>query len=602
MRNRSGIFHYAFVITQLILIHLWTSLLQDTDAYRSVYILCGICSALCLFDNAVYHSNIQSLRRPRLGRMILSLSAVFSFLVILANYSVFLRYRNVEMIGVARNIILNVFHCCMTFLGGIIVFANIILFVFCHIVEEYPRPVISSKSTLKIFWISFALFVAVFSANLFLLEYPGNLSPDSINQIRQIQTGQYLSAHPFWHSMVIKLLVSLGMALFEDMNAAVALFSMCQIIFVALSFSCVLVTMYQAGMPTWCVAAAFCAYCFQPYNIALSITMWKDVPFSIAAMLMAVGLYRSICRLGKHQWVNETIFAVGSSLLCLMRTNGILTYGISCVFIGIALWKHHKKLVAILASVLVVCGILSGPVASAVTVDDRDHLESFAIPIQQVARVIYDGCELTEEQYELLDRIIDVEKVSEEYKDWLTDPIKELIRDKDSDYFNNNLKLYGKLWLELGMEYPWEYLKAWIDQTKGYWNGGYDYFQYSESMYENEFGLEKRDDANPILVRVKYVLFGMVRFSALFEPLNSIGLHVWAMFLCMVINIYRKRMEYLMCIPSLVIIAGLILCTPVYSEFRYAYAVFLCLPLILVATILPYPIQETLSERKQNDD
>ena len=52
-----------------------------------------------------------------------------------------------------------------------------------------------------------------------------------------------------------------------------------------------------------------------------------------------------------------------------------------------------------------------------------------------------------------------------------------------------------------------------------------------------------------------------------------------------VINILKKKKEFLLSIPLLVLIAGLWLGTPVYSEFRYAYPMFVSLPLILAVTI-----------------
>ena len=72
---------------------------------------------------------------------------------------------------------------------------------------------------------------------------------------------------------------------------------------------------------------------------------------------------------------------------------------------------------------------------------------------------------------------------------------------------------------------------------------------------------------------------------AFLQPLTSIGLHVWALVSCTVINILKKKKEFLLSIPLVVLIAGLWMGTPVYSEFRYAYPMFVSLPLILAVTI-----------------
>ena len=47
----------------------------------------------------------------------------------------------------------------------------------------------------------------------------------------------------------------------------------------------------------------------------------------------------------------------------------------------------------------------------------------------------------------------------------------------------------------------------------------------------------------------------------------------------------KKKEEFLLSIPLLVLIFGLWLGTPVYSEFRYAYPMFVAMPLILAVTL-----------------
>ena len=69
------------------------------------------------------------------------------------------------------------------------------------------------------------------------------------------------------------------------------------------------------------------------------------------------------------------------------------------------------------------------------------------------------------------------------------------------------------------------------------------------------------------------------------QPFVSIGLHVWALVVCTLINAMKKREEFLLGIPLLVLVVCLWLGTPVYSEFRYAYPFILGMPLILGVTV-----------------
>ena len=70
----------------------------------------------------------------------------------------------------------------------------------------------------------------------------------------------------------------------------------------------------------------------------------------------------------------------------------------------------------------------------------------------------------------------------------------------------------------------------------------------------------------------------------MFKPLVSIGRHVWGLIVCVLVNFLKKRQEAFLGIPVLVLVIGLWLGTPVYAEFRYAYPLFLTMPLIGCAT------------------
>lgn len=128
-------------------------------------------------------------------------------------------------------------------------------------------------------------------------------------------------------------------------------------------------------------------------------------------------------------------------------------------------------------------------------------------------------------------------------------------------------------------------MKAWVHQTKGYWNGGYGgYGMYSETVIDNPYGVYKSGGNNLIAILFR-LYFGLSRHVIFFEPLHSIGLHVWVTALCCLFNLLMKRKEWVLSVPLLVVVLGLCLGTPVYASFRYAYPVFVCLPLVLGSTM-----------------
>ena len=69
------------------------------------------------------------------------------------------------------------------------------------------------------------------------------------------------------------------------------------------------------------------------------------------------------------------------------------------------------------------------------------------------------------------------------------------------------------------------------------------------------------------------------------QPFTSIGLQVWAIVSCTLVNALKKRRELLLGIPLVVLAAGLWIGTPVYAEFRYAYPFFLAAPFLIAVTV-----------------
>ena len=566
-------------LLQVVFIYAWLTTLSPlsvTDTYYSVYLLCAAAGLLCLFDNY----KRQDTRFAGHSFVIGLFSALFSLAVLLANYPLF------EPLTVLQNLFDGV--CC--FFGGASIAWNIL---HC-LLNRLPLGVETAerKHPRRVFLIVFAAVAAIDLLYLFFYSYPGVLTTDSFTTIQQIMGIEaYNNVMPFWHTVTVQVFLKLGLFLFSDMNAAVALFHTAQILFVATCYAYVLVTMYQAGVPKAFMAAVFAVYAFLPHNIVYSVTLWKDIPFAGAAVLFVTALYRLLKDIGKSKRLNYVSFVAGALGFSLWRTNGWYAFLVATLVMLLLLRKSHKKLLILMAVVLVFCWVLINPVLDALGVGKTNFVEAFAVPMQQIARVVYNDRELTEEETAMLSEIFYLDRVKELYDPQTVDPIKfETFRSNKVDYILENLGAYVRLYLRLGVRYPGDYLKAWIEETKGYWNGGYFFWTYTQKTGENEFGIVQSGGGN-LIARLYAALFRYLEKPEILQPLISIGLHVWIIIACGLVNVLKKRKEFLLTIPLLVLIVGLWLGTPVYSEFRYAYPMILSTPMILAATL--YHKEET---------
>lgn len=541
--------------------------LSATDTYYSVYLLCGLAGMLCMWEQ---------FRNPREcpkghKKWLLGFSALFSLAVVLGNYELF------EPLSVLENLL----DWVLCLAGGVCVGYPIVLWMDTRI----PRQTRISRREHpgRVFWGTFLAVAAVDLTYLFFARYPGVLTTDSLTTLQQLLGDEaYNNMMPFWHTMTVKVFVELGLLIFGDINAAVALFHCAQILFLAACFGYAVKTMYEIGLPRWALMAVFLLFAVQPYNIAYSVTLWKDIPFAGAVLLFVTALYRILKSVGSRNYGPLILGAAGMSL---WRTNGLLAFGVTFLVLALLLRKSQPRLLKVMLGVLVACWFLMYPFLTLLGIGQTHFVEVLSIPLQQIARVITQGRTLTPEQTDLLGQILILDRVAQVYDPLTVDPIKyEAFRYDGQEYFLNHLWEYGKLYLQLGLQYPADYLKAWIDETKGYWNGGYFYWIYTQGIHENVYGLVASYGSNPI-ASLYAALFRYVEKLEILQPFTSIGLQVWAIVSCTLVNALKKRRELLLGIPLVVLAAGLWIGTPVYAEFRYAYPFFLAAPFLIAVAV-----------------
>lgn len=550
-----------YIVTQLIFMLWWLlEYLPKTDSNYVIYIICAIAG----FIGISHKDSVSSKKHKNILRFV---SSVFSIVVVLANWFLFKEC---------------VWAIIPMFIGGYFVAINALNFLYGKLVTyDIPESTIKKMHPECLFGISMLIITVIDCVYLFACAYPGNLSHDSIMQIMQILNNSYSNHHPFYHTMLIKICISIGLNVFGNINAAVAVYSVFQILFMAACFSFAIITLYQLNISLKWIAICFIWYAIMPYHIIYSITMWKDVMFGGGVLLFTVSLFRIWFEIGKNKKFNHVMFVVGCLCFCLLRSNGLISLAIATICMLLIFRGTYKKIYRILLITLGVSCLLTGPVLNYLGVKPTETVEALSIPLQQIARVVVDNEEITDEQKERIDNILDISQISEKYLPYISDPIKILF---DSEYFSEHKREFFELWIELGIEHPETYVKAWIDQTKGYWNGGYSYWIYSHWLQENDFGIERTvvsgNMRNAMVAYSEYL-----QEDSIFGVFSGIGFHVWIVLLLSVLNFFRgDKKKFFLTLPVLCMIGTLLISTPVYSEFRYAYSVFTCVPFLTLMT------------------
>jgi hypothetical protein len=157
----------------------------------------------------------------------------------------------------------------------------------------------------------------VWGANLCLF-WPGFLSYDSCSVWSQALSGRYADMQPVLYSWSMKI----GMVLGNSPGWAVLFYLL---LHAAVAGYC-LSTLQRLGMPAKVCAALSVIYALLPPNAILSITLWKDVPYTALLTLYATWLLQVVVSQGAwlRSWRNRLCLAAAGALIALFRQNGLI--------------------------------------------------------------------------------------------------------------------------------------------------------------------------------------------------------------------------------------------------------------------------------------
>ncbi|MDO4332308.1 MAG: DUF6020 family protein [Eubacteriales bacterium] len=435
----------------------------------------------------------------------------------------------------------------------------------------------------------------------FLYNYPGVMTPDSISQFSQA-TGiiPYSSHHSLIHTLLFQLFYQIGFGLTRDPNAGIAFYIIFQMLTLAAVETAVISLLAKKGLPRLLLYAWILFWGLVPYNAIYAVTMWKDVLFSAFMLLYALVLYQLLTL---PQWNRKEIWKlllllfISGWFTCMLRSNGLYVFVFLLPFTLFVFRRHMKIMLPLQAAILLLALFIKGPVPDYFGVTKPHFTESLSIPLQQVARVVDEGRSLTEEQRTLIEQVVDPDLIPSYYNPVISDPVKALVIYNNADYLSEHKADFFRLWMQLGLTYPRDYIEAFIDQTKGYWYPAPADMRTYEGISPNEVGLAwPHLLRGQIPVKISEILLKLPDLFPVYGILWSIGAFTWLMLFLMAFQfLYGGRRFLLVFLPFLATILTLLLATPVASDMRYAYPLLLGMPLLISTAV---QTSRTVSEKK----
>ena len=435
---------------------------------------------------------------------------------------------------------------------------------------------------------------------LFLINFPGTMTVDSFNQLSQARGLTPLhDHHPWVHTLIIKLFYNIGYSLSNNVTVGIAAFILAQMLLVSLGLGFTAETLASLGSGRMGAVIVIAGFILFPYHAAFTITMWKDILFALGVLIITILLYKELVAGIRPGVADSLLFVLSSLAVCLFRHNGFYAY-ILCALIfafraivnrrssDAYVGKNARTAILTLVSILI-CLIINGPVKSGLNVQNGDFGHELAIPLQQIARVVQLNGDISDEELEELGRVNSIEYIVNNYEPGGADNMIQWLVAGDSDYVKNNKGRFLKLYLSLGLKNPNAYIMAFIDQTKGY----YTTMMPEQTAY---YGILPNGDNLD-----NYPIFGAgvrIKINEILSKLQDV-LPVYAIFyspgaclliLILMIGIEKvrgRRSMLLVFLPQLCLILTVLIATPLVADLRYAYALMLSMPSLIVMVSTP---------------
>ena len=404
-----------------------------------------------------------------------------------------------------------------------------------------------------------------------LIFWPGMMSHDSIVQWRQVMNNDIVDYQPALHTIFIWIITRI--------HSSPAIVAIAQIFILGLSSGWVLKNIYDWGVDIKLIWIASCIIALSPINIVMSITIWKDIPYTAIIVFITGLLFLVIPRGIKKTLLNSKfliLLGILFSIAALLRWNGVII-AFSCIMAITLFTKRLRTAIYPTLTFLFIIIIFKGPIFTLLNIKTSQYI-FYTLPLHHMGAFISNNVSFTDEEKSFLNNISPI-KDNWQYdchtirKAFGTKPGVDLIYDKK--YLIDNGQRFLRLYLKTLFYNPLVYLNHLKCSTKFIWYpwssmermqlktiGGIHWIPY-----ENEFGI-KSDS------KLSYLIAPTTMFikSTIFIWQPSIFL-MFCIAIYLLSYIYqRNNLLFLSLIPLLSQTIGIALLTN-SQEFRYQYPV-----------------------------
>ncbi|MCR4784089.1 MAG: DUF6020 family protein [bacterium] len=437
-----------------------------------------------------------------------------------------------------------------------------------------------------IFWYSFIL-MALFWLPFAIIRYPAGMEHDAYYQIEQYLGLRPMTLHwPVASNVFMGSVIQLGNYLFGSLDAAAFLLVIVQMLIAAAVLAYTLQVSQELKASERWINLILLIYLTAPIYPICITTIFKDSLYA-SVLVWFVTLIAKLFNTGVDSKKMYLAVGISAFLSCILRNNGIFIIAFELLGFSIfaAFTKEkkdwHGRLFITLTVTLALALGYSVYVTkfSGIPTGNGGIKEALSIPFQQTARYVRDhGAEVTAEERNIIDSVLDYSKLPVYYTPWLSDFVKNTYRGD-----NSKLPDYFRVWARQFFRHPDTYVEAAISTVSGFfairgplylWDGPHnrDYMHYSEPQALKPF---------------RMALINWAEFMYLLPLVNLPNIAAVQIYVAMILFMQavseKRGLWACLMIPSVVTVLVCIASPTFYQAagFRYALSIIYSSPFLL---------------------
>ncbi|MCI6553494.1 MAG: DUF6020 family protein [Lachnospiraceae bacterium] len=468
------------------------------------------------------------------------------------------------------------------------------------------------------------LFILLLWLPHMVVFYPGGLIYDTMDQLNQYAGATVMTnKHPVLTTLLMGKCIEIGRLAADD-NLGVFLWSFAQMLSGAGVFSYAICLLKQWKVPWGIRMAVLLWYGLHPLFPGYYYGMLKDNIHAVFLILAILLFYEYLFYeyTGRGDFLlkrHKTAVWMGAMLgACLTRKNGIYIIAGMLVFLLIRKGRQKRVLGVFLIPIFLYL-VIEGSVVAAMRIHQGSIAEVMSIPFQQTARYTkYYAEEMSEEEIEVIDSVLEYDRLGDRYRPYISDPVKGTYKESAT---LRDWASYLRVWFLQFCRHPKIYLDATIDNTYGY------YYPMANPMGEKGFYTLLDVKAFPEML-VHETLFDFYTENPRFEKIKEAaalwinrgsvdrvlllslsyapGAYTWLLCFVLLLLIRKERDSWVSIAPALMLLL-ICIASPVNAYVRYYFPimatapVFVCLLFRQGGQISNSPEGTDIRKGKSND-